>query len=179
MDDIMKIEKHNGLSLIEILIGLAILIIIVTLSFSSFIDIQKKFYAQQAISKLKTALKKARQAAIYQQENTLLCSARRGLVCNKTTDWQQQIIVFFDKNNNKKLDPKTEQLIYRFDLPKKSSGQLKSNYHTQIRFNQKGMTANPTRFSYCQSKQGVYTRHSFTLSMSGRLSKTQVDNRGC
>ena len=101
--------KHRGFTLLELLITIAILAILVTLSFAGNTDLNEKTRAESFMLELKRHITFARAKATTSDEIVILCpvdatklAANENLTC--INNWKNnQIISFIDKNKVRNL----------------------------------------------------------------------------
>ena len=91
-------NKQTGLTLIEMMISLAILAIMITTVAPSIQSILIKNRAVSEINELGSVIQFARNNAIDEQINTIVCPSADFSVCS--TNWNDPKIVFVDADNN-------------------------------------------------------------------------------
>ena len=164
--------KHRGFTLLELLITIAILAILVTLSFSGNTDLNEKTRAEAFMLELKRHITFARAKATTSDEIVILCpvdptklSANEDLTC--INDWKNnQIISFIDKNNNGTYDVGNDDLLRVMErlIP---SDNLKAP-DTRLRFDSSGriVNSNGGQFIYCPLNQTEHAKV-MTLTVGG------------
>jgi len=164
--------KHRGFTLLELLITIAILAILVTLSFSGNTDLNEKTRAESYMLELKRHITFARAKATTSDEIVILCpvdstklAANENLTC--LNNWRNnQVISFIDKNNNGTYEVGNDDLL-RVMEKLAVNDNLKAP-DTRVRFDSSGriVNSNGGKFIYCPLNK---TEHAqvMTLTVGG------------
>ncbi|MHA7879901.1 MAG: GspH/FimT family pseudopilin [Saccharospirillum sp.] len=105
----MLLRHQDGLTLVELLSTLAIVVIIATLSLPSWQSAIEHYRAQSLQSNLRTLFHQARMAAVHERSIVTLCPLSASNQC--TNQWNTGITVFLDPNNDRALNP-SEQVVH-------------------------------------------------------------------
>ncbi|MDT8410811.1 MAG: GspH/FimT family pseudopilin [Wenzhouxiangellaceae bacterium] len=97
-------STQSGLTLIELMIAVSIFAIITSLSMPSMRDFQQRARISAAANELVANINLARQRAVMDRENTMLCPSVDQASCSGSNRWDQGWIVFRDPDDNRKPD---------------------------------------------------------------------------
>ena len=103
MVKVMKQNKEDGFTLIEVVIVVAILGILSS-AFVSMGSMTRDFRIEYAKERLYNSIILARSEAISRKENITVCRSILGTNCDSGYNWVTGWIVFVDGDANKKLD---------------------------------------------------------------------------
>ena len=167
-----KLGRSRGLTLIELMMALCIIMIITTVGASTLPGFLHKQVENAAFDSLFHLVTFARTKAIHEQEIFTLCASADGISCSGP--WNQQIIVFNDNNKNAQVD--AGEIVHRqFTLPQ-GTPCLEWNVglnRQYLRFKPDGTTAGTAgHFKFCDSAQAQLQKK-LVISFTGR---TQVRN---
>lgn len=164
--------QHRGFTLLELLITIAILAILATLSFTGNTDLNEKTRAESFVLELKRHITFARAKATTSDEIVILCpvdatklAAKENLTC--TNDWKNdQIISFIDKNTNGVYDQSGDDLLRVMDQIL-AADNLKAP-DTRLRFDSSGRVVNTNagQFIYCPQNSTEHAK-AITLTLGG------------
>ncbi len=113
-------HKHSlggGFTLIELMIVLAVLAIVLTLSAPSMMRLVRGAQVQAEIQRLQLALNLARTEAVSRNRRVVLCPSRylAGGELSCDGDFSNGWLVFSDDSNPEQFDPARDELIRAFD----------------------------------------------------------------
>ncbi|RZQ52055.1 pilus assembly protein [Pseudoalteromonas phenolica] len=164
--------QHRGFTLLELLITIAILAILATLSFTGNTDLNEKTRAESFVLELKRHITFARAKATTSDEIVILCpvnatelAAKKNLTC--TNDWKNdQIISFIDKNNNATYEVAGDDLLRVMEKIAVNDN-LKAP-DTRVRFDSSGriVNSNGGKFIYCPLNKAEHAKV-MTLTVGG------------
>tara|TARA_Y100001956_G_scaffold82748_1_gene105357 strand:+ start:4672 stop:5247 length:576 start_codon:yes stop_codon:yes gene_type:complete len=176
--------KHRGFTLLELLITIAILAILVTLSFAGNTDLNEKTRAESFMLELKRHITFARAKATTSDEIVILCpvdatklAANENLTC--INNWKNnQIISFIDKNNNGTYEVASDDLLRVMDKLI-ANDNLKAP-DTRLRFDSSGRVVNTNagQFIYCPLNQTEHAK-ALTLTVGGTALYNGDSSTGC
>ncbi|MBE0354072.1 GspH/FimT family pseudopilin [Pseudoalteromonas phenolica] len=176
--------KQRGFTLLELLITIAILAILATLSFSGNTDLNEKTRAESFMLELKRHITFARAKATTSDEIVILCpvdatklAANENLSC--INNWKtNQIISFIDKNNNGTYEVEDDDLL-RVMNELFSSDNLKAP-DRRLRFDSSGRVVNTNvgQFIYCPLNQTKHAK-ALTLTLGGTALYNGDSSTGC
>jgi len=107
-----SIAYSRGLTLIELLAGIAIFAILVTVGVPSLNHFQASQRITTQINTLTAGLALTRSAAIKRQQHVVLCKSPDGNRCQRTgATWQEGWLVFVDVDHDRKRG-KDERILY-------------------------------------------------------------------
>lgn len=159
-----------GLSLLELLVAMSIVIILTGISIPSLNSFIQKTQADSAQFKLKRAIYSARNLAITHGEVATLCPDEK---CNG--DWSNGYILFIDKNNNALLDDSEFVYQYHKNNPKTSISWKGSGGVNYLKFSSTGVARQFGRFHLCPKKNdgnealNLEFARAMVLNRQGRL----------
>ncbi len=104
-----RFSKQNGLTLVEMMIGLAIIGVVITFAIPSAQSIIQQNRIVAEINELSGIVQYARANAINEQVNTLLCPSQNFSNC--TNNWDHPKMVFADVNGNGERDADEPLLV--------------------------------------------------------------------
>ena len=154
---------YNGFTLTELIIVIAIISILATVSipsFSSYISARKTQITQQ---KIFSTIRQIRLLAITHAQTIVMCSSVDQITCSANTDsknWNDGWIVFVDLNENKKRDVKKEDILIL--EPKNNSHNIKWNRGSYLAYNYEGKVNQNGSFFICDNKR-VKNQHSRSI----------------
>lgn len=176
--------KHRGFTLLELLITIAILAILVTLSFAGNTDLNEKTRAESFMLELKRHITFARAKATTSDEIVILCpvdatklAANENLTC--INNWKNnQIISFIDKNNNGTYEVASDDLLRVMDKLI-ANDNLKAP-DTRLRFDSSGRVVNTNagQFIYCPLNQTEHAK-ALILTVGGTALYNGDSSTGC
>lgn len=110
----MNIDTHSehGLTLIEAMIGVAILAILTSIGLPGFRELMRANALRAVSNEISTDFALARATAISRNLRAVACPSD-GERCNNGTDWGRGWIVFVDRNGNAQRDADEETLSHR------------------------------------------------------------------
>lgn len=158
--------KHQGFSLIEIMVMLSVAAILYFIALPSTFAFLDAYKVRQEISQLQSILSNARQLAIFNQTRVRLCPLGVNNSCGQ--NWNDELVLFSDPNNNRQID--VGEKIYMRIVKNKSNKEVRAfNNSNGISFNAQGFAGYAVgTLSYCfNGKQPLGA--AFTISRVGRV----------
>lgn len=95
-------EHQQGLTLLELIASLAVLLITTSIALPAFSEIVQNHKSQTVIRLLYGLIQKSRHQAISHNSNVLLCKSQDLISCGGS--WKDGIIVFVDRDNNQAVN---------------------------------------------------------------------------
>jgi type IV fimbrial biogenesis protein FimT len=167
-------SKHlqAGLTLLELMIGLAIVAILITVVTPNVREmlIQNRIVAE--INELSGLMQFARATAIDQQATVVLCPSSDFSTC--TSNWQLSKIVFVDENGNGERDDASEKLLVAANSI--ASQNRMTGPSGRIRFQDNGVTSSPATLLLCHGSREAKFARALTLSLQGRVKMSRNTN---
>lgn len=164
-----RISQNRGFTLIEMLIGVAVIAILAGIAAPAFGKLIGRTHAQTVRSQLATALNEARIAAVSRGMHVVVCPSVDQRSCSDTTQWQRGWIVFADANHNRQIDDGEAPISVGQALPDGtavvgSSGRLRIDY-------QPDGTARGTNatLTVCDRASGAAEARTLVINQSGRV----------
>lgn len=165
--------QQAGLSLIDVIIALAILSILVSLSAPSMFQHVKKAQAKAVESSVLRALALAKANAIQTSTLTTLCSMDALDRCSKTDI--AKLAVFIDSNNDKILNA-DETLIHLDTLHEHNLTARISSNDKVFTFDHRGATKQTGSFIHCEPGFERFAIR-VTVNLSGRFYKGRDNDK--
>ena len=109
MKRMSQLSGETGLTLVEMMIALAVLAAVVTVSIPSFARLQATYQLQSATHRLASAIQLARAEALQRAQTIGLCPSTGGDSCNGS--YRDGWSLFVDSDGDGLLDPGQEQVI--------------------------------------------------------------------
>jgi type IV fimbrial biogenesis protein FimT len=167
--------NSRGFTLVELLAGVALLVVLIVLAIPSFRDLIFNNLQSARVNELAVALNLARSEAVRRGKDTILCITDGGSPpdCDTGTAWEAGWILFSDDNGNNAYDNASEDLIQVHealeDMTLLGSG-------PRIGFNPRGSTGNAQTLVLCDPRGHTEAR-GLIISPSGRT-REAVDGDG-
>jgi len=171
-------RSHQGFTLIELIITLAIISVLFSIALPSF---SKMLADNQQTAQLHTLYhhhQLARSEAIKGNQRVLLCKSSDGLQCTKKTQWSEGWIIFSDKNNDNKINA-NESVVY---IQQALSSKLSLDYrgfgsHNYVRYYPDGHSSTNGTYTLC-SQSGKNSAKSLIISRTGRVRLSSTSSGG-
>ena len=94
----LKNAPHRGFTLIELMVGIAVIAIIIAIGVPSFNRLISSQTTAATASRLSNALAYARSEAVTRSTNVTICASDDGATCSGSSLWNNGWIVFLDNN---------------------------------------------------------------------------------
>ncbi len=158
--------KSNGFTIIELLIGIAVVAILSAIALPALNIFAVGMRVDNEISQLHRLVLTARNNAVNVQQNVILCPLV-GTACT-AGQWDQELSVFIDVNNNGTYESATDTLL-KVKNEISTGDTLTYAGNSNLTFGPTGrITAiAATTFNYCPIDHDDMAR-SITISLSGR-----------
>lgn len=162
------ISDHKGLSLIELLVTLAVLAILLTLSLPGLGDRRGKIEGEKVMAELTAAISMARASAVDHNLMVTLCRSDDGLHCQGS--WKDGSIIFTDENEDRIVNG-NDRLLYRTSAMQ-IGGTLRFRSFRNRQYLQmtpRGFTNYQNgNFTYCPADGDPRLARQIIVSLSGR-----------
>lgn len=160
--------KQKGVSLLEMMIVMVLLVILATLAYPSFKKTLHGMEAKRIKSTLVMALKEARLMSFTNRQNLIVCLADENNQCHNRA--KHKVILFKDNDNNQRFD--AGELLKEYDLNAKY-GSIEMNVsarrHYMKYFGDSGMPRGHFgHIKYC-SVENVQFDHKITITFVGHV----------
>jgi len=165
-------SRQTGLTLIELMIGVAIVAILLTVGAPAIQTVLEQNKVIATVNDISNAARTARFTAIDTEETTLVCPSADYKSCSG--DWRQAKIVFVDSNGNGSRDD-AEPLISSSDPV--SSGVNISGHTGALVFSPDGSVSNAVTIKLCPASGDAKSASAVLISLYGRVA-VAVDNSG-
>lgn len=154
-------RKDSGVTLIELIIVLSIMLILVGAFIPSFSKIIDSTRQQTSLQSLHRITQYARTKAITQGFIVTVCGSTNGSECTK--HWNNaEVLVFHDANNNHQYDE--EETLYQQLNITSNTIEWRGSNRAYMRYHPRGYLLDWGRYTYCpsnkntQHKQLVFNR---------------------
>jgi type IV fimbrial biogenesis protein FimT len=168
-------KKQNGFTLVELLIGLAVASILLTVGIPSFRDFVYNSRLTTEANKFVADIALARSTAIKYQRNAQICVSTSynttTPACTGGTNWGAGWIVWVDKDRNNTIDSANDEVI-RVAEPVSGTTTFTSTSRTGFTYNSRGFINATDTLSLCDSRTAE-TGRDITIRPSGHLSISQ------
>ena len=163
----------QGFTLPELLVTLAVIAILITMSGPSLKGMIINQQVTAAAREVYNTLILARSEAVKRQQSVSLCSSINGTVCDEdNSGWHHGWLIFNDKDADGILD--TEDILIRV-AQERSSSEMRITWNRgfSLTFNSRGQTGTAGTFQVCDGQEVK----AVVVSMTGRA---RVEDRvGC
>ena len=141
MDRMSVMHRTRGVTLIELVTTLAIVVILSTFGLTAFADALARQRVQTALHLISADLAMARNTAIMRRNQVVACPGDALLGCRSDADWSRGWIVFTDPDGNRQ--PNAEgNLIRVADAPSGAPASIRlASTRTFVRYQRDGRSA--------------------------------------
>lgn len=171
-----SLKLYQGMTLIELMLGIAITTILITIALPSFNSFIVQLRVDNEISRLARLLLIARSHAISSENNVIICPLINDGTC--TVNWHEELSVFVDSNANKQFDSANNELLIATKAPISSGDILKyATSRNKITYQATGHLfglSNGT-LRYCPKDYAEKSR-AIIVARSGRFYATKDNN---
>jgi len=170
--------KHNGFTLIELMVGIAVLGIITAIAMPNLNQFLVKMRIDNEISQIYRLVLSARNSAISMERNVTLCPLNTANTCTNT--WNGELSVFIDLDNDNIYEPANNEVLLKVKPAIQNNDTLTYAGFSRITFAPTGQlsAALNSTFIYCPQGFSDLGR-AVLLSASGRAySSSDIDNDG-
>lgn len=166
--------NQAGLTITELLIGLAIVSILVTVVAPNIQSIIQSNRVVGDINQLSAALRFARFSAINDEQSVVLCPTENYTAC--VNDWQLGKMAFVDDNGNGSRDADEPLLV---SIEAVSGNNMILGVEGSVTFLPQGTVSNNIALVVCPSSQDNTLASGLYVTQYGRISvATDSDNNG-
>lgn len=172
------IKNNKGFTLVELIVGIAVLGIITAIAFPSLQTLLVKMRVENEISQIHRLALIARNTAINMEQNVTLCPLNSSNVCD--TNWKGELSVFIDIDNDGIYESISNETLIKVKAPIDTNDNLTYVGFNRITYAPTGLLASTSNatFRYCPYQYTELSR-GIVVSSTGRLYKTtDTDNDG-
>lgn len=166
-------SKQCGLTLLEMMIALAVLVILFTAVVPSATDIIDKSRVTAQINHMSSVLRYTRHNAIDNYTSTSLCPTANMRDCDYS-DWNQPKMLFSDLNFNDIRD-NNEVLVHA--TAQTSKGVLMQGPRRALRFYENGIIGSPATIIVCSKADKPKLTRALFVSLQGRVRLSEDTNQ--
>lgn len=165
-------NRSNGYSLVELMIVLAIIGISVGYATPSFYQLKLNKLMDGERNRLTVSLNFARNYAIKNQQQIIICPSNSGTGCDNQFRWYEGWIIFKDDNKNRQLDD-GELLLQHENAMPNGLTVTSSRYRQKIRYNGMGFSPGTNlSINFCDAR-GAEFAQSIILNNAGRIKQSK------
>ena len=150
----MKLKRHSGFTLIEMMIALVVLAVLLMIGAPAFTELIANNRMLTHVYEMRAALNSARSEALAQRTSVTFCRSNDGVACGGT--WKEGYIAFIDSNGDGTVDdpndPDGDQ-VFLAKLIDANSLDITYDNGNMVQFNSRGYASGP----------GGFTSGTFTL----------------
>lgn len=157
-------SRQTGLTLIELMIGVAIVAILLTVGAPAIQTVLEQNKVIAAVNEISNATRIARFTAVDQEETTILCPSANYKTCS--SDWKQPKIVFADSNENGSRDDDEPLLIATDPI---SANLAVSGIAGSLSFFPDGSVSSAATITLCPPSGDVKAASAVLVSLFGRV----------
>lgn len=170
---------RHGFTLIELMIGLALIGILLSWGVPSFVNLYQRTLLASQTGRLASDLFHARSEAIKRNLPVVICRSEDASSCasdgSSRSDWSVGWITFANKDDDKVRDPDEDVIRIGAPVPRKLS--LHFNHWWRLTFRPSGRAGNGT-FTLCDAEKN---QQKIVVFLSGRtrISRQRDASKGC
>lgn len=165
------LRKQSGLTLVEMMIGLAIIGVVITFAIPSAQSIIQQNRIVAEINELSGIVQFARNNSIDEQINTVLCPSQNFSTC--TNDWDHPKMVFSDVNGNNERDADEQLLVGSSSISQHNN---LSGPALPIQFLPNGSTLIAASLVLCNNDNDDSYARALFISLQGRVKMSKDTN---
>lgn len=167
----VTMRRQKGVSLIELLVGMAIMGIVLTIGLPSMNDMLVRSQVTAQVNELSAVIQFARHNAINEQATSVLCPTTNFSTC--TNNWDDPKMVFTDLDNNGIRGTGEDMLA--------GAGNILENFNLtgpagNISFQGNGSVASPATLLLCHTDNQAKYARALTVSLQGRVKLSEDSN---
>ena len=156
----------RGFPLIELMVGVAMLGIIMTIALPNLGEFLIKMRVDNEVSELQRLILTTRNTAVNMGLTTTMCPLSAGNAC--TENWDEQVTVFIDLNNNNQLD--IGETVVKVKPAIQQNDVLHYTNDNPVTYEATGLLSTTNGdFIYCPEDDTEFNR-GITIGASGRAS---------
>ncbi len=153
----LGMKKHNGFTLVELMVTISIMAIVMALSAPSFMNMVQNNRMTMQINEFIGALNLARSEAVKRGVDIKLCRAKPGLtdcISDGTGNWEDGWIIFHDSDGDSTVDA-GETVIRTYQAFEGTTTFRANNwYKNEITFNSTGRVSQNGTLVLCTDRNG-------------------------
>ena len=179
MNNSLILNRHGGLTLVEVIIVLAIVSILVSVAAPSLQDFITRNRMSAAVNTFIASLHLARSEAVKRVEDVKVCPTTDFINCSGDTVWEPGWMVFLDLNDNGSVDHGSDVILQQAPALPERFRIIGSAGRSEAVFQTTGQSAGSNNtFKFCDTGEVAYTRKVY-LSNEGRVRVGQLTTTGC
>jgi type IV fimbrial biogenesis protein FimT len=165
----MQLQKRSGFTLLELMITIATVGILVSMSMPNLGDMLQKNAAETVLNDLARTMTMARVSAVSHGQMVTLCRSADQKSCNG--EWHNGMLVFLDHDSDRIVD--TSDRILHVTSPATTPGTLKLRSFPNrqyLQFTPAGVINNQTgNFTWCPADNDARQAQQLIFNITGRV----------
>jgi type IV fimbrial biogenesis protein FimT len=178
-------KKQRGLTLLELLVTVTIIVIVSTIGVPSFSETLKQQQLRAQINEFRTALQLTQSEAIKRGKTVVICKSDNpettqtpecGLTSDTSINWESGWVIFVDDNTNGVIN--TKETIIRRGSPLRAGYTLRGGSGTtsSVSYQTTGETVGQT-FVLCENNDITHARAIY-VGTNGRIRLADLTSSG-
>lgn len=165
-------KENAGITLVEVLVGLAIVALLTRLAVPSYRFIINSSRISSEVSDLLTTLQFARSEAMRRGVSVSVCASTNASACSASSDWTSGWMAFEDTNSNGAADDNTP--VMRSHAAITNGDKVQADNSTgSVRFNREGiaagLAADPVTLTFTPPTNPGLQKRCLAIGVSGRM----------
>lgn len=157
----------KGMTLIELIASLTLLILLLAVGVPGFFDLADKYRTKTSISNFTKTLRKTRWMALNRAQEITICPLDHQ-TCSR--DWNSKLTVFTDLNRNNKVDNQEEIHFVTDQSSNTGYWKKRDNIEESIRFTPEGYAfAYASTWIYCPNSKNYSLSQQVVINLQGRI----------
>lgn len=170
---------QQGVTLIELLIGIAVAAILLTIVAPSFNTVIKNNRLATGANQVVSHLSLARSEAIKRGTFVSVCKSSNQTTCSNSANWEDGWIVFVDEDGDRTIDAGTDTIIRTHQGLPRNTLRGTTNLANSACFSSRGFARGCTGPSdgtlrLCDDRNDTNNARSIAISTTGRVTVTRT-----
>lgn len=175
----MDRRKEQAFTLIELMIGIAVTLIVLSISVPAMASFVAGNAQSAAVNQFMGELNLARQSAVRLQQPVTVCPSQSGLSCESWASWSDGLIIFVDPNRDNILDA-DETLLRRINTSSEVlSITPKSRFRWSVRFQPDGSAGGKNGTHVLCAERSLSKPKAVVISNAGRIRVRDANPNEC
>jgi type IV fimbrial biogenesis protein FimT len=165
----MPLRKFSGFTLLELMVSLATLGILVTLSVPGLSAMLQANAAETMMNDLARTMSMARASAVFQGQMVTMCRSKDGKGCN--SGWHDGILVFLDRDSDRTVDA-ADVILHMTPAAKLPGTLILRSFPARqyLQFTPAGIINNQTgNFTWCPADNNPQQAQQLIFNITGRV----------
>lgn len=167
-----KHSSQQGFSIIELMVGIAVLGVLLGVGVPTFIEITNSNRITTQTNELVSALNYARSEAVKRGDPVSVCSSTNGATCSASNNWSNGWIVFTDATGAVGTLDAADALLQTWPA---TGGLSLTTSGPSIRYRASGMVATARNFTLIKTGCSGPKARQVSVALVGRVSSAKID----